>query len=163
MGMAKIRLLPKAWMQRSGDSESGQALVELGISLSLLLLLMLGAVEFAQIAYAAIEVSNAANAGSSYASLKTGNAGDTTGITNAATNDATLSGLNNFTVNSSVGCKCADGTVISCTDNITCGSQRVIATVTVNTSATFNPLIHIPGLPNNITLTGQSIRVCGGN
>jgi len=163
MEMANGRLLLRGWAQRNEDGESGQALVELAISLSLLLLLMLGAVEFAQIAYAAIEVSNAANAGSSYGSSSCGYAGDTTGISAAAASDATLSGLKSFTTTSSLSCKCSDGTAISCTDNTTCSNSHVIATVTVNTSATFNPVIHIPGLPNTITLNGQSIRACGGS
>jgi len=163
MGMAKGRLLLRGWMQRNEDGESGQALVELAISLSLLLLLMLGAVEFAQIAYAAIEVSNAANAGSSYGSSNCGYAGDASGISAAAAGDATLSGLTNFTTTSSMSCKCSDGTAISCTDNTTCSNLHVVTTVTVNTSATFNPVMHIPGLPNVVTLTGQSVRACGGD
>jgi Flp pilus assembly protein TadG len=164
MGMVKGKLLLRGWRQRDEDGESGQALVELAISLSLLLLLMLGAVEFAQIAYAAIEVSNAANAGSSWGSMKSSYASDATGIANAAANDATMSGLTNFTTTSSVSCQCSDGTVINCaTDNNSCTGTHAEATVTVNTSASFNPLIHIPGLANTITLTGQSIRKCGGD
>jgi Flp pilus assembly protein TadG len=160
--MAKRTLLLRGWMHRNEDGESGQALVELAISLSLLVLLMLGAVEFAQIAYAAIEVSNAANAGSSYGSESSGNAGDTTGISNAAANDATMSGLTNFTTTSSYSCICSDGTASTCSIG-DCSNSHIEATVTVNTSASFNPVIHIPGLPNTITLHGQSIRKCGGN
>lgn len=49
------------------DNESGQSLVEMALSLPLLVLLLLGTVELAQVCYGAIAVSNAAKAAAQYA------------------------------------------------------------------------------------------------
>ena len=46
--------------------EDGQSLVELALTVPILLLLLLGAAELARVAYAAIEVSNAAEAAVRY-------------------------------------------------------------------------------------------------
>lgn len=56
----------KRWLNHSGlmkgrqGNEAGQALVELALAVPLLFMLLIGAVEFARVVYAAIEVSNAA-------------------------------------------------------------------------------------------------------
>jgi len=160
MEMVKRKLLPRGWMKRNENAESGQALIELALSLSLMLLLMLGAVEFGHVAYAAIEVSNAAAAGSAYGSQASGYAGDTQGIANAAQNDANFSGLTSFTATSFYTCSCSDGTASTCTIG-DCPNSHIEVSVTVNTSASFKPLVHVPGLPSTITLRGQSIRKCG--
>ena len=55
-----------------GCGEDGQALIETSISASLLILLMLGAVEFGRAAYVAIEVSNAARAAAQYGAMNGG-------------------------------------------------------------------------------------------
>ena len=52
--------------------ESGGALVETALTMPLLVILVLGAVELARVAYAAIEVSNAARAAVSYGAAKRG-------------------------------------------------------------------------------------------
>ncbi len=47
-------------------TEKGQALVELALTFPILVMLFVGAAEFARVVYASIEVSNAAMAGVSY-------------------------------------------------------------------------------------------------
>lgn len=144
--------------QRRWSGDSGQALIETALSLSLLVLLLLGAAEFGRLAYAAIEVANAARAGAAYATQNTGTASDGPGIQTAAQNDApNLSGL---TATSSISCICSDGSSASCTDNTACSTSHVVETVTINTQASFDPLIHVPGLPATYTLRGQAVQKC---
>ncbi len=68
--------------------ESGQSLVELALCMPMLLVLLAGAVEFSRMAFAAIEVSNAAMAAVQYGAQDPTNAADLTGIQTAASNDA---------------------------------------------------------------------------
>src|ERR1700733_8939384 len=66
---------------------AGGALVELALLIPVFVALLLGAAEFARLAYAGIEVSNAARAGVAYGSQSSTTASDITGMQTAATND----------------------------------------------------------------------------
>ena len=148
---------------RSGDE--GSALVELAISLPLLSLMLLGAAEFARLAYASIEVTNGAHAAAMYASYSLAASADSGGITNAANSDASdLTGGNAISVTSvTTACTCADTTYTpsSCSDNSTCinNNTSMVTAVTVQTQSTFSPLIHIPGGALSFTLHGTSTQV----
>lgn len=140
-------------------SERGGALIELALTLPILFTMLLGAVEFARIAYGAIEVANAARAGAAYGMQTPNTASDSTDITSAAQADS----ANIVTVSvptASELCYCSDGTFISdCTTAATsCTSpKRIEHFVQVNTQYTMNPVIHIPGLPTTYTLHGQAL------
>jgi Flp pilus assembly protein TadG len=149
--------------------ETGQALVEAALTLPTLLVLILGAAELTRVIYMSIEVSNAAEAGALYGSQNTGTAVDMTGIQNAAQNDAL--DVYHFTgtkvaATSSVACECEPATpsgtptTVLCSDNTTCSSANLSmeTTLTVNTSASITPIIHIPGIPTKYTLYGQSVQ-----
>ena len=147
----------------SEDSrEEGSALVELALSLPMLCIMLLGATEFARIAYAAIEVTNAAHSAAVYAASSQAAVADTTGITNAANVDSpNLTGGNAISISTpTTSCTCSDTTYTptSCTDNTTCQNHHasMITAVTVQTSTTFSPAVTIPGFKPTITLTGQS-------
>jgi Flp pilus assembly protein TadG len=145
------------------DLESGQALVETAVAVVLLSTVLIGAAELARVAYAAIEVSNAARAGAQYGAQNGEDAGDTTkdgtagGIQNAAATDA--GNLTNLTTTSSYTCACSDGSASTCqpTD---CANSHIEQTLTVNTQATIDPIIHLPGLPRTYTLKGRAIEKC---
>lgn len=139
-------------------SEAGGALVETAITLPLLTTLVLGAVELARVAYSSIEVTNAARAGVAYGSESGGTASDTGGITFAAVNDA--ANVPNLSVtNISVAYICSDGTTATGA-NTDCPNTHIEETLTVNTQATLDPLIHLPGLPTSYTLHGQAVQKC---
>lgn len=148
---------------RSG--EEGSALVELAISLPLLSIMLLGAAEFARLAYASIEVANGAHAAAMYAASSLAASSDTGGITNAANADASnLSGGSAISVTSvTTACACADTTYTptSCSDNSTCvnNNTSMVTAVTVQTQSTFSPLIHRPGAPTTYTLHGTSTQM----
>ena len=153
-------------------NDRGQALIETAFAIPLLLTLILGAAEFARFAYAAIEVSNAANAAVDYGASSHAAAGDWSlsgstysgGIVNAAVADAgNLSGLNVTSISQSCSCSNSSFTPSSCSDNSTCESNNtsMVETLTVTTQATFDPLIYLPGIPRSIGLSGQATRTVG--
>jgi len=142
---------------RTKNHEAGQALVETALLIPLLTTLLIGTAEMARVAYAAIEVANAAHAGAQYGTQNGYTASDTTGISNAATIDA--ANLTGLTTTSSYACICSDGSASTCqpTD---CANSHIEQTLTVNTQATIDPIIHLPGLPTTYTVKGQAIQKC---
>jgi Flp pilus assembly protein TadG len=139
-------------------NDLGQAFVELALVMPIFLLLFLGAAELGRLAYASIEVSNAARAGVAYGAQSHTTAADTSGIQLAATQDAgQITSMGTPVVIQS--CSCSDGTAITCANAGTncVGTARIIEYVQVNTSATVNTAFHYPGIPNTITLNGQAI------
>lgn len=146
--------LPTA-MRASRDCESGQALVELALSMSILFLILLGAVEFARATYAGIEVSNAARAGVQFAAMNGGATWDTNGILAAIQNDSANLGTTVILNGApSTSFACSDGSTYNATTY--CGSATVFETVTVRTQTPFQPLIHVLGLPTSFTLYGYA-------
>lgn len=153
----------------------GSALVELALTAPLFVSLMMGAVELGRLAYFAIEVENSARAGASYGSVNYGNAFSTAGQNNtqqAAKNDAP--DISNLTVNtpltycvcetlstsgtatfSSV-LSCSNSTITSCNGESSTTQYYVLDYVKVDTQATIDPLVHLPGLPNTYTIIGSS-------
>jgi Flp pilus assembly protein TadG len=150
--------------------DMGQAFVELALVLPIFILLLVGGVEVGRIAYADIEVSNAARAGVAYAMQSSTKASDGPGIINAAKQDAP--NVSNLVVDNNgpptLTCYCetagvataSDCTVINTgsTGAGACPSPSVIAEyVQVDTSASINTAFHFPGIPNQVTLRGRAI------
>ena len=139
-------------------SEAGGALVETALTAPLLTIMILGAVEFARVAYTAIEVTNAAEAGVTYGAQSGLTASDIAGITWAATKDA--SNVTSLTVsNVALGYVCSDGSAATGASG-DCSNSHLEETVTVQTQATLNPIIHVPGLPATYTLYGHAVEKC---
>jgi Flp pilus assembly protein TadG len=152
--------------------DEGSALVELAFVVPILSALVLGAAELGRIAWAAIEVTNAAHAGVQYGTSSHAAATDfvnsngtyTGGIATAALADADkIGGSSTLTVTSiSNACTCANTSYVptSCSDNSTCSSHNttMIETLTVQTQATFYPLVKWPGGPNQVTLYGNAVQ-----
>jgi Flp pilus assembly protein TadG len=153
----------QSWMPalRAGmRNDMGQALVELALMFPLFILLLLGAAEFGRLAYAAVEVTNAARAGVAYGAQSHITASDYAAMQLAATQDAAnLTGVT-ATATNFCACSSAPSTAVSCTTVVASCSpapQHALEYVKVNTSATVDPLFHYPGLPHTFTLTGQAI------
>lgn len=147
--------LSQLTLRQASRGTRGQALIEAALTLSVLLLLMLGAAEFGKVTYAAIEVSRAAKAGVQYGSASNTTATDTTGIDDAAAYEAP--NVPNLTTTSSVSCSCADGALSTCL-NTDCSGSSIVLTLTVRTTAVYDPGIHIPGLPSTYTLHGIAVQ-----
>lgn len=133
---------------------AGGALIETAVVLPILSLLLLGASEFGLVDYEAIEVTNAAKAGVQYGAQNAASAADTAGIQNAAVFDAPNITLG--TTNVSRAYICSDGSNPTGVP-LACGSGLALEIIlTVQTQATFNPLIHIPGVTTSFVLHGQA-------
>jgi Flp pilus assembly protein TadG len=146
---------------------AGQAFVELALVLPIFLLLLVGAVEVGRLAFASIEVSNAARAAVAYAAQSHITASDTTNIQLAATSDAqevTSMTTPNVVVSESCSCESTAGVMTtpgSCTGISTavgsCPSpSRIVLFVQVTTSASVSTLFHFPGIPSTVTLRGYA-------
>lgn len=154
------RLFHPEWMNGREKGDSGQALVELALSMSVLFTVLLGAVEFGRMAYVSIEVSNAARAGAAFGSLSNASASNLTGIQNAATAEA--ANLQLGTTTAVVTGICSSGTACTgtggkckSTDCSTAG-DHIESILTVNTVTTFSPVIHAPGFAGSFTLYGYA-------
>jgi Flp pilus assembly protein TadG len=155
-------------MPRSySNNETGQAFVELALVMPLFILLLVGAAELGRLAYAAIEVNNAARAGVAYAAQSHTTAADTGatgGIVLAAKADAPDVTSLTATASQSCACEASAGTITafaSCSNTVTnlttCPSpSRIVVYVQVNTTAPIDTLFHLPGIPNSLTLRGQA-------
>lgn len=157
----------------SVHEDVGQAFVELALVLPILTLLIVGGAEVGRLAYADIEVSNAARAGVAYAMQ--GHAAvasnQYTTIENVAKQDAPdIPGLvvdppvlacyceNSSGVTTALAsCSAADAN----TSATSCPSpSSIVIYVQVNTHADVNTAFHFPGIPSTVTLRGTaSMRV----
>jgi Flp pilus assembly protein TadG len=117
----------------------GQSLAELAVILPVLLLLVLGAVDFGRVYFAYVSVTNGARNGAQYAALSPEAAADPDGIREAAIAD-TSDLLNTSETNPEV-------TVATGTDS----QGGLYADVTV--SYTYSTIFPWPGLPNSIDLS----------
>ena len=77
----------QARRRRPWSSGRGQSLVELALTAPILIMLMLGAVDFGRVYFAQVSVTNAAQNGAAYASQSATNAANLPGIKTAATAD----------------------------------------------------------------------------
>ena len=146
-----------AWMRArimATRDDSGAALIELAFGLTICTTLLLGAAEFGRLAYASIEVTDAAHTGAAYGALSHTSASDNSGMQLAATKDAPdVSGIS---ATASHSCVCSNGSASTCSAT-DCSSSRIIESVTVTTTATFDPKIYVPGLPKSYTLNGKAV------
>lgn len=150
-----------AYSRRIGfGSANGQALVETALTVPIFVLLILGCAEMARLAFASIEVTNATKAAVQYGAQSTGTAADSTGIQLAASYETTDL-VSSLTTTPSVKVICSDGTVPADSagptwSNTDCSTSFIEQILTVTTSATFSPLIRVPGLPSSYTLSGYA-------
>jgi len=135
-------------------SDCGHAFVEFALMLPIFTTLLLGATEFARLAYAAIEVTNAAHAGVLYGAQNHTTAMNTNGMQTAATNDGP--NISSITALATTFCNCSDGTSITCANASSTCTARIIKYVKVTTTAVVNPILHFPGLPTTYTLTSTA-------
>ena len=145
-------------------SESGNALIELALSLPLFLILILGTAEIANLAWASVQVNNAARAAAAYASQSRTNAAPSNiaNITLAAQNEAPkLANLQVKNYNELCSCVGTDGS----SPSIACDSSAlsncpfpgtIQVAVKVNTQAAVTPIVHYPGLPATYTVNAQA-------
>lgn len=144
------------------DSEAGQSLVELSLAMPLLIVLLFGATELGSVTFEAIELTGSARAAVQYGAQTPITAVDTSGILAAAKQDAydlsTSSGTSNFTATVSSSCMCSNGSAAASCAISSCPTSQLEQVLTVQTSATFTPVIHVPNLPTSFTLHGLAVQ-----
>jgi Flp pilus assembly protein TadG len=130
--------------------------VELALGISLITVLLIGATEFGRLAYASIEIAEAAHTGAEYGSQNHTAAADTANMKLAATQSAP--DVKGMTATATRTCTCANGTASTCLAG-DCSHSRLIEYVQVKTTAAVDPLIYVPGLPKSYSIQSQATMV----
>jgi len=144
--LSRINVKPRAL-------SPGQSAVELALTSVVLILLLIGASDFARVYFLSNEVETAARAGAQYGVHSTGNSGYFTGMQQAALNDAP--DIKGMTAVASQFCQCQGSTVqFSCSVVNNCADKRTY--VQVVTKATFTTAIHWPGLPATLPVNATA-------
>ena len=142
-------------------SERGTQLVEMAMLSPFLVLLAMGATDFARVSYTSITLANAARTGAQYALQSSIHALDNGQIQTAACNEADdldPSTTCVITVTSARFCRCPGATgVVGCgaSPNCTANAPKEVY-VTVTATKTFNTLVTYPGIPASIPMTRQA-------
>lgn len=144
--------------------DSGSAFVELALTLPLLLLLLIGCVELGRMAYAAIEVSNAARAAVAFGAQNHVTAGDPNDMKLAASTDAadltSMGATLTWTTPPTQACACDTGssnpspTTGYCSTPASACAGTYVVYVQAQPTATVNTMFNYPGLPTSFTLHG---------
>jgi Flp pilus assembly protein TadG len=160
------------WFNLLRRYDAGSALVETALTVPVVLLLLIGAVEMGDFAYKATEMANAARAAAQYGAMNSGGFTDcngtfaggtcaaTSGMYVAAQQDAprTIITCTNFAVTAASTCTCSGGAACLPGGNpwaCASGGGTPLVNVTVNTSAQCLPAASIPNLFNGaLTLRG---------
>ena len=143
--MARGALKMKRGLRKS---DSGTALVEFAIVAPMLALLLIGVIDFGRYTYDGILAANAARAGAQYGAQTLITAKDSTGIQNAALQDA--QNLPNLSAQGNPVCMVSGAPV-------TCGTANAVVYVQVNTTGHFTPLFNYPGLASTVTISGSAM------
>lgn len=155
------------WVQKLRE-ESGSALIELAVVLSLLgIPLLLGVVYSGVLLSDYIEITNAAHAGAMYGMWSSTYAEDTPGITAAAQAEASDIGTN-LAVSSKIFFACSNAvggtqytTPTAASAACNGGSSHSLEFVSVTASAPITPMATFPGMPKTLTLSSTSVMEVG--
>lgn len=143
-------------------------MVEFALALPVLIMLLVGLIEYGRYAYFAIEVGNAAHAGAEYGAQSSTTAQDTAGMQNAAIADGqnTIFPLTSTAVTANYVCSCWNGTTEATPTGALCGqvctAGRPVTYAQVSVSGTISPLLNysLLGLPSSWTVNRTAtIRV----
>jgi len=160
--MTGRRLTLRGWIRRLRHGDAGSALVELALSVPILVLLLLGAVEFGRFAYLAIELTNAAKAAAQYGAQNSVTGADVTGMQLVASQDApeVTAQCTHFTTTvAATSCACVVGGVSA---GAACGSAcaggYIVQNLDIQTSADCAPAIYPSGFGGTLTLRGHAVQ-----
>ena len=137
-----------------GRAERGAALVELAVVIPLLVLILVGTVDFARVFYTTMELTNAARAGAQYGGTKLSNSANSAAIQSYAISAAP--DIAPVTASASSVCWCA--TDAGAFSGVGCGSscpsgQHLVVSVTVTATQQFNTVTLFPGIPHTLSLS----------
>src|SRR5277367_5074909 len=146
----------RTWLRRRlALGEAGIAGVELALATPMLALMMTGGFDFGRAIYEQHRLAAAAQAGVQYATALTANLANSSGIVQAARNDAGDT-TNSLTVATSQ-CTCPGGTP-QCSTATTCTDSTVSGTyVKVAVSESLSTLITYPFVSSPFTVSGVAM------
>jgi len=142
-------------MRRRSSRSCGQSLLELAMTLPVLVMLLLVALDYARMFNMSMAVTDAASAGAHWGGQNRASDANVLGMEQAACNsmvDYPCTPGTNTTASSF--CQCAGSSgKISCTSPGSCATVLVFVTVTA--TATFNTVVGYPGLPSSVPLSAS--------
>lgn len=141
-------MLNNCWNHRKRTK--GSTMLELALAGPLLLLMLLGAADFARVFYHAVTLANAAGTGAFYGAQNNIQSGHYTEMQQAAQNDAKDLG----TISATAGryCDCPSGTKVDCVTGTCAGYGPPRVYVSTQTKEAFKPLVGYTGIPNPVTV-----------
>ena len=150
-------------------SPRGASAVELAVSIPVLVVILVGAIDFGRVFYTAMGLTNAARAGAQYGSQNNVKSTDTAGMQSTAQTSA-QNDLGTITAAASQTCGCVPNSpanenyaVSAPTPNTclgTCSSGHLVVFVTVTASKVLSTLALYPGIPRTLTINRASrVRV----
>ena len=137
----------------SKRSRAGSAFVELALVLGMLMLILVGTIDFARLFFAAVTVASAARAGVQYGSQSNTFTGDYDGMKTAA--DENAQDLDATTPSAVRFCKCENGNSVDCVTG-TCAEGVPQIYVRVEMQKVFDVMVDLPGIPSTTELTRQA-------
>src|ERR1700733_2314211 len=147
------------------SKERGSNIVEMAVLMTLLLLMVLGVIDFGRLLYIKIEVVNAVRAGALYGAQGPSTATDTTGITFAINNEsADLSSAISGIVAGPPVCQCVGGGNVTCGTSGGCGAAPQIEWLTVRASVVYVPWFKFTyfGLPASFLIQSSATMPVAG-
>lgn len=129
----------------------GQSVVEIALTAPILALLLVATADFARVFYASIEVANAARAGVQYGVQNYNTGVDYTGMKKYAEADG--QNVPGLSASASEFCQCG-GTTVVCSP-AQCSQPQIFVQVTA--TATFNTMLHYPGMRSSIPLSSTAV------
>jgi Flp pilus assembly protein TadG len=155
-------------MRTRNDEERGSVLTEMAVCIPVVLVILLGAVDFGRAWVHANATANAAHAGAQFGAQNIAHAGNTPVIEDVVMRDLKASSMMksiadgdsssaaSFSVESERYCMCDGGNEVDC-DSGNCGpGQPSQMHVRVRVNSTFEPLFDYPGLPDEIQIDRQA-------
>lgn len=144
-------------MKRHSRAQAGVALIEFALVLPLLILILVGLIDFGRYTFFSILVGNAAHAGAQFGSQNEQNAGNFALIEAVAKAD----GQNIVNASAQNVCGCWNSATGQGTTPGACGQTCTnggvgVTYIRVNSSGTFQPLFHYPGLPASFTVSATA-------
>lgn len=134
--------------RRFCKSAHGAAAVELAIVLPVLLLLVIGVVDYGRVYYQSVIVSNAARAGAEWGAQGPSTSGDTVDMRKFANLDGAEAAP--FQINARRYCRCYDVADLSCG---ACGDASAPSVfIEVTATDTLTTFIPYPGLPRKVVI-----------
>jgi len=142
-------------VDRHPPSEAGSAAVEMALLSPLLVLILLGTIDFGRLFYDGITVASAARAGVQYGARSPSKSGDVVGIQQAALADAI--DMNGVSVTVEQYCECANGSSVNCNSDCGVFDRNPQVYVRVRAQKTFRTLFPYPGIPHTVDINQEAV------